>query len=303
MDKNSLDKFYEILTDDLPRFISRGDKTTSPGSFKRSRNIHYNFDNDDTEKRISLWSSSNQSKKISNLSKQVQTQYGEVINPNAISMNNQKTLELFQNGDITGVYQNSSEDEWAKEYLVEFRPDSFYDLVIISPFFHYGMSERYATLLQRKKGGKRRFSPLIKNLFTNLNDLSAEAPIMNKENEHLFECDDLLFDTYGLIIFQEQTMRLAQLIADFTPEESNNLRKALGKKQKLKEYEKEFLERGQAKGHPLAGLKSLWKEWEENGPYYYSKGSAVANTIELFQIAYFKAHYRKAFDEVNKKIW
>lgn len=105
--------------------------------------------------------------------------------------------------------------------------------------------------------------------------------------------DIYLKDTYGILIYQEQLMNLSRLLANFTPDESDRLRKAMGKKKQeiIDSLKPMFIERGTKNGHNPKTLEKIWGDWEKYGPYLFCKAHAVSYTWLAYQTAYLKAHY------------
>jgi DNA polymerase-3 subunit alpha len=104
---------------------------------------------------------------------------------------------------------------------------------------------------------------------------------------------DILGDTYGLIVYQEQVMAIAQKVAGFSLGRADLLRKAMGKKQKdvLDKMKPAFIERGQEKGHDPVVLEKIWKDWEAFASYAFNKSHSTCYAWIAYQTAYLKAHY------------
>lgn len=100
--------------------------------------------------------------------------------------------------------------------------------------------------------------------------------------------------------YQEQLMLLSRLIADFSREESDKLRKALGKKKlaDLAELKARFVEGGMKNGYEKTVLRKIWNDWEKSGTYLFNKAHAVCYTWIGYQMAYLKANYPNEFAEV-----
>ena len=88
-------------------------------------------------------------------------------------------------------------------------------------------------------------------------------------------------------------MNLSRLIAGFTREESDTLRKAMGKKKQeiIDSLKPKFIEGGIKNGYKPRRLKKIWKNWEKYGCYLYCKAHAVCYTWLAYQTAYLKTHY------------
>ena len=108
---------------------------------------------------------------------------------------------------------------------------------------------------------------------------------------------DILAPTYGVITYQEQVMRIANVLAGFTLAEADVLRKAVGKKdQELANREvAKFVERGVALGHPRGMIEELGRQIVTFGRYGFNKSHSVAYSILSYQTAWLKAHYPAEF--------
>ena len=112
--------------------------------------------------------------------------------------------------------------------------------------------------------------------------------------------------TYGMTIYQEQLMRLTQLIAGFTPEQSDDFRRTNGKRlvEKLDYYQALFYEGGTKNGYTKPQLRKLWNFWIKYGNVLFIKSHTVAYTLLAFQTAWLKAHFPEEYMEVvNQRDW
>jgi DNA polymerase III, alpha subunit len=102
-----------------------------------------------------------------------------------------------------------------------------------------------------------------------------------------------LKDTYGITVYQEQVMLLSREIADFTRGESDNLRKAMGKKliDKLNHMYPKFVAGGNAHGYDPAVLEKIWKDWTAFASYAFNKSHATCYSWVAYQTAYLKANF------------
>ncbi len=203
----------------------------------------------------------------------IKTMRGEDLDVNSIPLDDTKTLELFCSGDTSGIFQ--FENPEIQEILQELRPSTFEDLVALSTLHRPGAMDIIPAFIARKHG---------------------REPI----DYDLPEIKEYLHETYGLTVYQEQLMLLAQRLADFTPTESNQLRKAMGKKviAKLNLLKSEFIKRGTEKGHDAASLEKIWKDWYEVSPYLFNKSHAVCYTLISYRMAYLKTHYPTEFESI-----
>lgn len=192
-----------------------------------------------------------------------------------IPLDDTKTLELFQRGDTEGVFQY--ETQGMQQYLLEFHPTSFEDVVLLNVMYRPGLMENLPLLIKRKKGESK---------------IRYAIPKMEK----------YLKDTYGILVYQEQLMMLSRLIANFNRGESDNLRKAVGKKKqdKIAELKPKFIEGGLRNGYKKSTLEKIWKDWEHKGMYAFNKAHAVCYSWLGYQMGYFKANYPEVFNQVMK---
>jgi DNA polymerase-3 subunit alpha len=118
---------------------------------------------------------------------------------------------------------------------------------------------------------------------TGRQQISYDLPVME---EHLKE-------TYGITVYQEQVMLLAQQIAGFSKGDADVLRKAMGKKQKsvLDKMKAQFIDGATKKNHPADKLEKIWTDWEAFAQYAFNKSHSTCYAYVAYQTAYLKAHY------------
>ena len=107
------------------------------------------------------------------------------------------------------------------------------------------------------------------------------------------EMEEILKDTYGITVYQEQVMLLSQKIGDFSKGEADILRKAMGKKQKevLDKMKPKFLENSQRKGFKVDKVEKIWKDWEAFASYAFNKSHSTCYAWIAYQTAYLKSNY------------
>jgi DNA polymerase-3 subunit alpha len=195
-----------------------------------------------------------------------------------ISIDDEKTIKLFQTGQTEDVFQFNYQG--MQKFLRELHPTCFEDLVILNCMYRPGIMEDIPTLIKHKKSKK---------------GIKYIIPCMEK----------YLHDTYGIIVYQEQLMMLSRLIADFSRAESDQLRKALGRRKEdvLSVLKSKFLEGGMRNGHKKNALEKVWNEMERKGMYAFNKSHAVCYTWLAYQMAYLKAHYPEEFKQVIEKYY
>src|SRR5690606_24476067 len=110
-------------------------------------------------------------------------------------------------------------------------------------------------------------------------------------------CEEHLKETYGITVYQEQVMLLSQKLANFSKGEADQLRKAMGKKQKDQwdVMKPMFLEQGISNGHDPKILEKIWTDWEKFASYAFNKSHSTCYAWIAYQTAYLKANYPAEF--------
>lgn len=213
---------------------------------------------------------------LSNISRSA----GVDIDIENIDFSDKKTFELFGRGETTAIFQ--FESPGMKKHLRTLKPNRFEDLVAMNALYRPGPMEYIPEYVARKHGKK----------------VEYDHPLMER----------YLKDTYGITVFQEQVMLLSRELANFTRGESDELRKAMGKKlidlmNKLREKFREgclaneiFIEGcRQIQKKPDELIDKIWKDWEAFASYAFNKSHSVCYAYIAFQTAFLKAHYPAQF--------
>ena len=198
--------------------------------------------------------------------KLVKYRSGIVLDPDSFPIDDVKTFELFQRGETIGIFQYESPG--MQKYLKELKPTVFGDLIAMNALYRPGPIAYIPSFIRRKNGEE-----------TIEYDLDA--------------CEELLKDTYGITVYQEQVMLLSQKLADFSKGDADVLRKAMGKKQKdvLDKMKPKFISQAVAKGHEEEKLEKIWKDWEAFAEYAFNKSHSTCYAWIAYQTAYLKANY------------
>ncbi len=188
------------------------------------------------------------------------------LNPDEFPIDDLKTYELFQRGETVGIFQYESAG--MQKYMKELKPTVFPDLIAMNALYRPGPIAYIPSFVKRKNGEEEI-----------IYDLEA--------------CEELLKDTYGITVYQEQVMLLSQKLADFSKGDADVLRKAMGKKQKdvLDKMKPKFISQAAAKGHPEDKLEKIWKDWEAFAEYAFNKSHSTCYAWIAYQTAYLKANY------------
>ncbi len=188
----------------------------------------------------------------------------------AIPEYDHETLELFRNADTNGVFQ--FESDGMKRLLRSIRPDRFEDVVAAMALFRPASTD------------------------------SIPVYLKNKQNPSLIvypseELKPVLEDTYGVMVYQEQSMRTAQIAAGFSLAEADKLRKAMSKKktEELNAMRGSFVSGCRTNGYTEEQAEHLFDLVQRFGGYGFNKSHAVAYGIIAWQSAYLKAHYPLVF--------
>lgn len=189
-----------------------------------------------------------------------------------ISTEDELTLQLFENVFTRGIFQYNTFSQMNFFYLL--KPKSFDDLVASVALIRPGPMAADAH-----------------NLYAAIANGLADARYL------LDDLKSILGNTHGLLVYQEQMMRAAVAIADFTGEESEALRKACGKKkiEEMRKWESEFVNRAVKKGHDQKAVEQLWSQIVEFAEYSFNLSHSVCYSLISFYQGYIKARYKTEY--------
>jgi len=198
--------------------------------------------------------------------KNIKLSKGIDIDLDTISLDDELTYKLYQQGATIGTFQ--FESPGMQKYLRELKPTQFGDLIAMNALYRPGPMDYIPEFIDRKHGRK---------------PIEYDIPCMEK----------YLKETYGITVYQEQVMLLSRLLADFTRGQSDTLRKAMGKKQidKMNHLEELFYQGGEKNGYEHETLHKIWEDWKKFAEYAFNKSHATCYSVVAFQTAYLKAHY------------
>jgi len=196
----------------------------------------------------------------------VKAKYHIDLVPDDFPLDDEKTYQLFQRGETVGVFQYESQG--MQKHLKDLKPTVFDDLIAMNALYRPGPMEYIPDFIQRKNG---------------MAEIKYDLPDM----------EDNLKETYGITVYQEQVMLLSQRLASFSKGDADILRKAMGKKiiAVLQKMKPQFIEGGEANGHPREILEKIWKDWEAFAAYAFNKSHSTCYAYIAYQTAYLKAHY------------
>ena len=196
----------------------------------------------------------------------IKERYGVEIDPDEIPLDDAKTYELYQRGETNGTFQ--FESAGMQKYLKELKPTQFGDLIAMNALYRPGPLKYIPEFIKRKLGQ----SPI-----------KYDLPVQ----------EELLKETYGITVYQEQVMLLSQRLAGFSKGKADELRKAMGKKKKeiIDKLKPEFIEGCTLNGYDPVICDKIWKDWEEFASYAFNKSHSTCYSVLAFQTAYLKANY------------
>ena len=203
---------------------------------------------------------------IKNALELIKQNHGVEIDIDTIPLDDQKTFALYQRADTIGTFQ--FESPGMQKYLRDLKPDKFDDLIAMNALYRPGPMAYIPNYIDRKHGREK---------------IVYDTP----------EVEEYLKDTYGITVYQEQVMLLAQKLAGFSKGDADVLRKAMGKKQKavLDKMKAQFVTGATAKGIPTEKLEKIWTDWEAFAQYAFNKSHSTCYAYVAYQTAYLKAHY------------
>ncbi|BFU97075.1 MAG: DNA polymerase III alpha subunit [Nitrospira sp.] len=181
-----------------------------------------------------------------------------------------ETFALLSSGKTTGIFQ--LESSGMRDLLTGFKPDRFEDIIAIIALYRPGPMDLIPDFIKRKQGKV---------------PITYETP----------ELEPILKDTYGVIVYQEQVMAIANKIAGFSLGQADILRRAMGKK-KPEEMEKlrvKFLDGAKQKKIPEKKAEKLYELIQKFAGYGFNKSHAAAYAVVCYQTGYLKAHYPTEF--------
>ncbi len=194
------------------------------------------------------------------------------IDLSKVDLNDKETYKLLSEANTTGIFQ--LESQGMRDLLVRMKPSRFEDIIALEALYRPG--------------------PLQSGM---VNDFIARKQNQTKVTYIVPELEPILQETYGVIVYQEQVMRIANDLAGFTLGEADVLRKAMGKKkEKIMALQREkFLRGAIERGIPEDKAKQIFDLMEKFAEYGFNKSHSAAYAMVTFQTAYLKAHYPVQF--------
>jgi DNA polymerase-3 subunit alpha len=195
---------------------------------------------------------------------------GAELDISKIPLDDKTTFELIAEGDTTGVFQ--LESSGMVQVLKNLRPDTFEDIIAVVALYRPGPMDNIPSYIKRKHGN--------------------EAP------DYLYPTlEGILKETFGIIIYQEQVMQIAQELSGYSLGGADILRRAMGKKirSEMAEQRQVFIKGAIAKGVPEAKANEIFDLVNKFADYGFNKSHAAAYALVAYQTAYMKANHPVEF--------
>lgn len=196
----------------------------------------------------------------------VKENHGKEYDLDEIPLDDEKTFRMFQKGATVGIFQ--FESDGMRKYLKQLKPTNINDLIAMNALYRPGPMQFIPDYIKRKHG---------------------EEKVLYDHEDLL----DILEPTYGIMIYQEQIMKVAQRMGGYTLGEADVLRRIMGKKQPelLPPEEEKFVSRAIEKGYEKDIAKKVFDKMALFAGYGFNKSHSAAYSVVAYQTMYFKANY------------
>jgi DNA polymerase-3 subunit alpha len=207
----------------------------------------------------------------------IREEEGTVIDLLTLPMDDPTTYALFARGETDGIFQ--FESDGMKEYLKALKPTSITDLTAMNALYRPGP-------LGARIGGSNMVDLFIRR---KQGEEAVTYPVPGME--------PILKDTYGVIVFQEQVMRLAVDIAGYSMAEADQLRKVMGKKitSEIPKQKEKFIKGAKARGHKERDAQGIFDLIEPFAEYGFNKAHSACYAVLAYYTAWLKTHYSAHF--------
>ena len=196
--------------------------------------------------------------------------HGIELDMASVPLDDKLTYELMQRGDTSAVFQ--FESSGMRDIMKQIKPDRFEDLIAVISLYRPGPMANIPTFIARKHGQE---------------EIKYEHP----------DLAPILDETYGIMVYQEQVMKIAQVLGGYTLGGADKLRKVMGKKMRdeIPHQREMFTEGAEKKGIDPNVAKSIFDQMAKFAEYGFNKSHAAAYSLISYQTAYLKAHYPVEF--------
>ena len=206
--------------------------------------------------------------------------YVKVLDPEftltleSLPLDDRKTYDIFKQAATTAIFQ--FESRGMRELLKRARPDRLEDLIALNALYRPGPMDLIPDYVERKQGRQK-----VEYLHPSI--------------------EPILSETYGVMVYQEQVMRIAQVVGGYSLGAADLLRRAMGKKkpEEMAQHRSIFVEGAAKKGVSANVATELFDHMEKFAGYGFNKSHSAAYAVVAYQTAYFKTHYPAAFMAAN----
>lgn len=205
---------------------------------------------------------------IDNAEKMIRARHNPDFDINTIPLDDKKTYELLCACQTLGIFQ--LESGGMRDLIKKLQPTQFSDISALVALYRPGpMESGMMDMFVRRKSGQEQ--------------ITYETPLL----------EDLLKDTYGCMVYQEQIMQISKTLGGFTPGEADTLRKAMGKKKLdvMEAFGKKFVEGAKVHQIPEKVSNHLYEQMKAFAGYGFNKSHSYAYALVSYQTAYLKANY------------
>ena len=200
----------------------------------------------------------------------IKARRGIDVDVEKLPLDDSKAYVVFQQANTDGIFQ--FESDGMKSNLRGLKPDRFTDLIAMNALYRPGPMDYIPNYIARKHGTEEVTY-----------DIEASK--------------DILEETYGIMVYQEQVMLLSQKLANFSKGQADTLRKAMGKKDKevMDHLYPQFIEGCKSNEHDAEKAKKIWMDMEKFAQYAFNKSHSTCYALIAYQCAYLKANYPSEF--------
>ena len=196
----------------------------------------------------------------------VKKSYDIEIDIDNIPLDDEQTFQLYQRGETIGTFQ--FESEGMRTHLKNLKPNNIEDLIAMNALYRPGPMQFIDIYIKRKQGGEK---------------VSYPHPML----------EEILKPTYGIMVYQEQIMQTAQIMAGFSLGKADLLRRAMGKKKMdvMQAQKIEFVNGALQKNIEKEKAEEIFGVMERFAEYGFNRSHSAAYSVIAYQTAYLKAHY------------
>jgi len=200
----------------------------------------------------------------------IERNYDVTIDLDEIPLDDEDTYKLFQRGDTVSIFQ--FESTGMREWMRKLKPTELNDLIAMNALYRPGPMENIPTYIDRKHDRE---------------EVEYPHPML----------EDILKPTYGIPVYQEQVMQMAQEMGGFSLGKADILRRGMGKKKAkvVNKMKGEFVEGAKARDVDDETIERVWELMAKFSGYGFNKSHAAAYSIVAYQTAFLKAHFPAEF--------